>query len=97
VDWARHACEGAFFHWLWLKGLPITSRELYERLKARRVITVPGEYFFFGLDDDWPHRHECLRLNYSRDAESVREGYRIIAEEAAQAVSGKQIRQREGA
>ena len=97
VDWALHACEGAFFHWLWLKGLPITSRELYERLKARRVITVPGEYFFFGLDDDWPHRHECLRLNYSRDAESVREGYRIIAEEAAQAVSGKQIRQREGA
>lgn len=82
VDWAMHAGEGAFFHWFWFKNLRITSRELYERLKARKVLTVPGEYFFFGLDGDWPHRHECLRVNFSRDAETVREGYRIIAEEA---------------
>lgn len=85
VDWALHANEGAFFHWLWLKNLRITSRELYERLKAREVLTVPGEYFFFGLENDWPHRHECLRLNFSRDPETVREGYRLIAEEAAKA------------
>jgi valine--pyruvate aminotransferase len=45
---------------------------------------VPGEYFFFGLPD-WPHRHECLRLNFSRDPETVRAGYQIIAEEAAKA------------
>ena len=89
VDWALHACEGAFFHWLWLKNLGITSRELYDRLKARKVLTVPGEYFFFGLEEDWPHRHECLRLNFSRDAASVREGYQIIAEEAAKAAREK--------
>jgi len=85
VDWALHAHEGAFFHWLWLKHLRLTTRELYERLKARKVLTVPGEYFFFGLAEDWPHRHECLRLNFSREAEAVREGYQIIAEEAAKA------------
>ncbi len=85
VDWARHAHEGAFFHWLWLKNLRIPTRELYERLKTRKVLTVPGEYFFFGLEQDWPHRHECLRLNFSREADAVREGYRIIAEEAARA------------
>jgi valine--pyruvate aminotransferase len=85
VDWALHANEGAFFHWLWLKQLRISTRELYERLKARKVLTVPGEFFFFGLDEDWPHRHECLRLNFSRDAETVRAGYQIIAEEAAKA------------
>jgi valine--pyruvate aminotransferase len=85
VDWALHANEGTFFHWLWLKNLGISTRELYERLKARKVLTVPGEYFFFGLPDDWPHQHECLRLNYSRAAESVRAGYQIIAEEAARA------------
>lgn len=85
VDWALHANEGAFFHWLWLKNLRIPTRELYERLKARKVLTVPGEYFFFGLEEDWPHRQECLRLNYSRDAETVRAGYQIIAEEAARA------------
>jgi valine--pyruvate aminotransferase len=85
VDWAMHAHEGTFFHWLWLKNLGITTRELYERLKARKVLTVPGAYFFFGLPADCPHRQECLRLNFSREPEAVREGYRIIAEEAAKA------------
>jgi valine--pyruvate aminotransferase len=85
VDWALHVHEGAFYHWLWLKQLKITTRELYERLKARKVLTVPGEYFFFGLEKDWPHRHECLRLNFSGEANVVREGYQIIAEEAAKA------------
>jgi len=83
VNWARHASEGAFFHWLWLRDLRITTRELYERLKAREVLTVPGEYFFYGLAEDWPHRHECLRINFSGPAQTVREGLQIIAEEAA--------------
>jgi valine--pyruvate aminotransferase len=51
-------------------------------------LTVPGDYFFFGLADDWPHRHQCLRLNFSRAPETVRAGYQIIAEEAAQASHG---------
>jgi valine--pyruvate aminotransferase len=82
VDWAVHASEGAFFHWLWLRGLRIPTRELYERLKARKVLIVPGEYFFFGLREDWPHSRECLRLNFAQPENVVREGLRIIAEEA---------------
>jgi valine--pyruvate aminotransferase len=89
VDWAMHAAEGTFFHWLWLKNLNIPTIELYERLKARHVLTVPGEYFFFGLAEEWPHRHECLRLNFSREPEAVRAGYQIIAEEAARASARK--------
>ena len=85
VDWALHASEGAFFHWLWLRDLNITTRELYQRLKCRNVLIVPGEYFFFGIDDDWPHRHQCLRLNFSQPADIVREGLKIIADEAAAA------------
>ena len=87
VDWAVHASEGAFFHWLWLRGLKISTKELYQRLKARQVLVVPGEYFFFGLADDWSHRHECLRLNFSQPANVVREALQIIAEEAARAIS----------
>jgi valine--pyruvate aminotransferase len=83
VDWALHASEGAFFHWLWLRNLRLTSRELYQRLKARKVLTVPGEYFFFGLPNDWPHRHECLRINISQPAHVVRQGLELIADEAA--------------
>jgi valine--pyruvate aminotransferase len=88
VDWAMHASEGAFFHWLWLRGMRITSMELYHRLKARNVLIVPGEYFFFGLGEDWSHRHECLRLNFSQPPEIVREGLRIIAEEASGGTGG---------
>lgn len=83
VDWAMHASEGAFFHWLWLKNLRVTTREFYERLKARSVLTVPGEFFFYGLASDWPHCHECLRVNFSQPAPIVRAGLQIIAEEAA--------------
>ncbi len=83
VNWALHVSEGAFFHWLWLPGLPIPTLELYERLKARKVLVVPGEYFFFGIEDDWPHRHECLRLNYAQPEQTMREALDIIADECA--------------
>ncbi len=83
VDYAVHASEGAFFHWLWLRGLPVPSRTFYEHLKTRGVLVVPGEPFFFGLADDWPHSRECLRLNFSGPPDAVREGLRRIATEAA--------------
>ncbi|MFN0130285.1 MAG: valine--pyruvate transaminase [Verrucomicrobiales bacterium] len=85
VDYAVHASEGAFFHWLWLRDLPIPTRAFYQRLKERGVLVVPGEPFFFGLPDDWPHSRECLRLNFSGPPDVVREGLRRIAQEAAQA------------
>ncbi|MCX8155801.1 MAG: valine--pyruvate transaminase [Verrucomicrobiae bacterium] len=83
VPWAIHADEGAFFHWLWLPELSTTSREFCRRLKAHKVLTVPGEYFFYGLEEDWPHRHQCLRINYSGPEKVVREAIHIIAREAA--------------
>lgn len=86
VDYRVHKSEGAIFLWIWFKNLSITSRELYERLKKRKVIIVPGEYFFFGLEKDWEHSRQCIRLNYSQDEASVEEGIRLIAEEAAMAV-----------
>ncbi|WP_397568547.1 valine--pyruvate transaminase [Schlesneria sp. T3-172] len=86
VDWALHTSEGAFFHWLWLRNLNCSTKELYSRLKARNVLVVPGEYFYFGLEDDWAQREQCLRLNFSQPAEVVREGIRIIADEAAKSL-----------
>jgi valine--pyruvate aminotransferase len=80
-----HRPEGAFFLWLWFPNLPITSAELYRRLKRRQVIVVPGHYFFPGLEEDWRHRFECLRLNYAGDAAAVRRGIGVIAEEVRQA------------
>ncbi len=79
--WSVHRTEGSFFLWLRLEGLPVTTLELYERLKTRKVLVVPGEHFFFGLETEWPHRHECLRLNYSGPETNVREALDIIAHE----------------
>lgn len=81
VDYHVHKPEGAFFLWLWFKDLPITAAELYERLKQKRVLVVPGHYFFPGLPGEWRHRHECIRMNYAQDDAVVREGLRIIGEE----------------
>ena len=80
-----HKPEGTFFFWLWLPELPVTAAELYERLKARGVLVVPGHYFFPGLAEDWRHRHECLRVNYSQDDRVVEKGITIIGEEVARA------------
>ncbi|MEO7099921.1 MAG: valine--pyruvate transaminase [Luteolibacter sp.] len=86
IDWFMHRSEGALFLWFWFPGLPITSKELYERLKKREVLVIPGEYFFFGhADESWPHRHECIRVSYAMDEAVVKDGLRIIAEEVRKA------------
>ncbi|MCC5861242.1 MAG: valine--pyruvate transaminase [Gammaproteobacteria bacterium] len=81
-DYRIHRPEGALFLWLWFPGLPISSQVLYERLKARGVLVLSGHHFFPGLeDDDWRHKQECIRVTYSQDEATVREGIRIIGEE----------------
>ncbi len=84
-DYRVHKPEGAIFLWLWLRGLPITSEELYQRLKRRNVLVISGHYFFPGLRDAWKHRDECIRVTYSQDSETVERGLRIIAEEVRNA------------
>jgi valine--pyruvate aminotransferase len=85
LDFHIHKPEGAFFLWLWLRGLPITSAELYERLKKRGVVIVPGHYFFPGLAGPWRHKDECIRVNYSGDDNAVRKGIEIICDEVRRA------------
>jgi valine--pyruvate aminotransferase len=81
VPWRVHRCEGALFLWLWFPGLPVTTQELYRRLKARNLLVVPGCHFFYGLEQTFPHHHECIRLNYAQPENVVREGIAILADE----------------
>ena len=84
-----HKPEGAFFLWLWMPGLPITNAALYERLKARGVVVVSGQYFFPGLqDDDWPHKHECIRISYADEWSRIERGLAVIVEEVRRAYDG---------
>lgn len=75
-----HIPEGAMFLWLWFEDLPITSLELYQRLKDHGVLVVSGHYFFPGLSEDWQHKDECLRVTYSQNDDDVYRGLIIIAE-----------------
>lgn len=81
IDYYIHKSEGAIFLWLWLPGLPVSSEELYERLKKRGVLVISGHHFFPGLEEDWSHKHECLRITYSMHDEIVSKGIKIIADE----------------
>jgi valine--pyruvate aminotransferase len=84
-----HKPEGAFFFWLWFKDLPIGCSELYERLKQRGVLIVPGRYFYPGLTEPWEHKGQCIRMNYTAGEMKVREGIRIIGEEVKRAYAGQ--------
>ncbi|WJV54060.1 valine--pyruvate transaminase [Pectobacteriaceae bacterium CE90] len=81
-----HKPEGAIFLWLWFKDLPITTEVLYQRLKRRGVLMVPGHYFFPGLEQEWPHAHQCLRMNYVPEPEKIEQGIAILAEEVERAL-----------
>ena len=85
IDFHVHKPEGAFFLWLWFPDLPITCAELYQRLKNRGVMIIPGHYFFPGLKEQWRHKNECIRVNYSQDPAIVSAGVKIIAEEVKKA------------
>jgi len=86
-----HINEGSFFLWLWFKDLPIISHVLYERLKKRDVLIVPGEYFFPGVrDKEWKHMGECIRINFgAAPVEDVEYGIKIIADEVRKAYNNR--------
>lgn len=77
-----HQPEGAIFLWLWFPNLPITTAELYQRLKDAGTIVLPGEHFFPGIEDveNYQHAHECLRMSYAQSDETLEKGIAQIGE-----------------
>lgn len=88
LPWRIHVSEGAIFLWLWFPGLPVSAELLYERLKARGVLVIPGTYFGPGLSSPWPHLGECLRVSYAQPDEVLEAGFAAIAAEVATAYRG---------
>lgn len=89
LSYRLHQPEGAIFLWLWFPGLPVSSEELYQRLKQRGVLVVAGHHFFPGLDEPWQHRDECIRITYCLDIEGLQKGAEIIADEVGKFFSEK--------
>lgn len=86
TEFRIHRAEGAIFLWVWFPGLPIPSEELYQRLKSRGVVVLSGHHFFPGLEGEWAHRHECLRISYAMPEAMVVRGVEAIGEEVRRAI-----------
>lgn len=81
LDYHVHASEGALFLWLWFRGLPISAQALYERLKARGVLVVPGHHFAIGCPEAEAHAAECVRVSFAMDDAVIEEGIALMADE----------------
>lgn len=71
LPWFLHRGEGAIFAWLWLEDLPMTDWELYQKLKEVGVIVVPGSSFFPGLQEEWVHKNQCLRISLTATDQEI--------------------------
>lgn len=80
VPFYIHKSEGSLFLWLWCKDMPISSMELYESLKEKHTIVVPGEYFFPGHNQEWKHKQECIRVSYAQEDDVVERGIKDICD-----------------
>jgi valine--pyruvate aminotransferase len=76
-----HKPEGSMFLWLWFEGLAVTSSELYQRLKQKGLLVVPGKYFFPGQTVVSDHAESCLRMNYVQSEAELAKGIDILARE----------------
>jgi valine--pyruvate aminotransferase len=92
LPWRVHRSEGAIFLWLWFPGLPVPTSLLYERLKARGVLVIPGSHFGPGLAQEWPHLAECIRVSYAQPDAVLSAGFAAIADELRAAWAGRQPR-----
>jgi valine--pyruvate aminotransferase len=79
IPYRVHEAQGAFFLWLWFEGLPISSTELYERLKQNNVLVMDGKPFFFG--DNSAHASQCIRISYCQDESVLNQALSIMAKE----------------
>ena len=79
APWYLHRGEGAIFAWLWFDQLPVSDRELYQQLKQYGVIVVPGDPFFPGLREDWPHTRQCIRISLTANDAEIAQGIQHLA------------------
>lgn len=79
VPWFLHRGEGAIFAWLWFQDLPMTDWELYQEIKESGVIVVPGEPFFPGLQGEWRHAKQCIRVSLTATDDEIATGMRHLA------------------
>ncbi len=80
IEYTVHAPEGAFFLWLWLPELKVSSKECVKILKQNGVLAISGHWFFYGKEHLCAHAEQCLRITYSMNNDEVERGISRIAD-----------------
>jgi valine--pyruvate aminotransferase len=80
VDWHLHKSRGGMFCWLWVNEPWFDDNRLYQLLKCREVVIVPGRHFFPDQLCLGQHGTQCFRLSVTPEEPVVREGIQRIAE-----------------
>ena len=81
INWFLHRCEGTLFSWLWINTPQMNDVEIYQKLKGGGLLCVPGSTFFPGLKEEYPHRHQCLRLSMTAPDEHLSLAAQVISRE----------------
>ena len=82
LDYRIHEPGGAIFLWVWFRDSRIDSQQLYERLKRRGVLVIPGHHFApAGGAGAQGHLRQCLRLSFAQPEDVVARGVAAIGEE----------------
>lgn len=80
VEYEIHDPMGGFFLWIRFPSLSVSNHKLYHLCKDKRLFIVSGHYFFPGLNTDFSHTQDCIRLTYCRKEEELARGAHILAE-----------------
>lgn len=89
LPWYLHRGEGSIFAWIWFDQLPISDWELYQQLKQQGVIVVPGNPFFPGLQEPWPHTQQCIRISLTASDEEIVTALQRLAQVVQQVYQGQ--------
>jgi valine--pyruvate aminotransferase len=73
-----HESEGAFFLWLNFPRLKISSLKLYEILKSRGLIVVPGIYYPGLNSQENKDGEKCIRISFSQPEAVLTKGIEIL-------------------
>jgi valine--pyruvate aminotransferase len=91
LPWHLHLGEGGLFVWLWLQDLPVSDTVLYHRIKREGVLVVPGSFFFPGLEEEWDHKVQCLRVSLTATDEEIEFGAHAIARAVEEAYGSEVV------
>ncbi len=81
VPYFLHETKGAMFGFMYFENLPITDEELYQKLKKKWVLFVPGNSFFIWVDKkNYKHANQCMRISITVSDNEILKACKVLWE-----------------